>query len=275
MRDCPHDHRHLRRISRGPQQIAAQFDNSRSQRVEKPPAWQPHLKWRGCTLLAQQIGDRCSHQNRQVRPRVLRKILNNNVTEITPVTGDWHSQLNIYLRPLFGIYAQSKTPIQFIPVQRNHSLTTCNTIIILRVIRQRHNAKRCDIRGLRQGNTGWCIIGHLHGPTPSPLTVDHDLTRSCHAKLFHCRGFLRHGCGHAGHCLLQREHPQLTIKAQSNQAVARHLQNVVFQLIEIECGQLRIGRRFDPALPDRSAGQSNRRLRDHDSQRANTPNRSK
>ena len=197
MRNCPQYDRNLRCILPRPQKITAQLYNRGGQWVEKTPPRQPHLERRSGTLLAHQICHRCGHQNRQVRPRVLRKILNDNIAEIASIARDWQRQIKSNFRPWFRINTQAKASIEFVPIQRNHRLTTGDAIIILCVIGQRHDTKRRDIGSLSQRNARRRIVGHLHCPTAPTLGFDHDLTRSGDTELCHCSCLLRvrHNCG--------------------------------------------------------------------------------
>ena len=126
----------------------------------------------------------------------------------------------------------------------------------------RHLAHRIRFHRARQLNKRWLIRHNINVPCDAVFAIDGQRTILIGRKLELIFGGIlcRLGSGGCpGDSLGHGQRINLTVKAQGNLRTSRHRQRTGRHVIQIDGRLACIGRRFDPAFPDRSGRQCLRR----------------
>ena len=262
-----------RRILVRPHQVAPLFDDSARQGLKEPPARQDDLFHRALRRLSRRIGDLQLDRHRQVRQRVLAQIVDQQVLEIRPVAVERHGQIQHQWRNRIGIDRQPVPPVDGCQIQRDGRLPALDPVIVrgregLRQLSHRVGLDRAGERdaGRRIGDgcDGPCGFGRAGNGQIAGLRDREHLLRVRGGGHLSCTA--RDGFGHG-------ERTHLAVKPQCDGAAFRHTQRACGDIIEIDRRLARIGRRFDPAFPDRTRGKGLLATSDHITDRSHPQKR--
>ena len=286
MRQRPDHLRHARRVIHAPQQIAALFDHRIGQWVEEPPRGQAHLFGTACALQARRIIHRQLDPDRQVRPRVLRQVLDQRLGELGPVAGDRHRQVQHDRIARFRRGHKAVAARDRIQIQRDPRLPAKNAVIVRSGERQRHlplgprlrqrlHLVRPLLRGIAEGHARRRIGAHHHVPIAPTGARDGQCSRTGDGEILRGGGGIGGLGPHSlGQILRHAQRAQLAIKAQGDAAALRHLDALAGLIGQIERRLPGIGGRFDPAFPCRAARHRLRPAGRHLGDRAHAQERS-
>ena len=166
------DLRHAPAIVARPQQVAPLFDDRRGHRVEKPPRRQVHQL--GLRLPGQPRGilDRHAQPHGQMRPGMLREIVDQAFLELGAVARDRQRHRDFDRGARFRLGAQAVTAVDRRQVQFDRRGAADHAVIVARGERQGHLPVHRCFRLARDLDRGRAIGAHRDLPFPPAGAVD-------------------------------------------------------------------------------------------------------
>jgi hypothetical protein len=238
-----------------PQEVPALFDDGGGQRVEEPAAGEDDGFRLARPGLPEGVLDRQRQTDGKPRPWVLRHILDQDLAEPGALARDRHRQVEAQRLPRLGLGGQPVTAVDRVEVELDQRAARHHAVVVTGLEGLAHLARHRPLDRPVEDDLGGGVRndGQLPGAAARALDGEPAVPRDLEGlgRVRRRRDLARP----AGDRLVEGERADLAVEPDRDLAPHGHGERRAGDVVEIEARTPGVGRRLDPAFPDRTGGE--------------------